>query len=98
MKTPSLFSTMVGDMDERGRLPGPGALATGFPPRVGGRVKSVSWLLRMKPLVNREEPNGLSTVMVAETALPSASMMEKWLVDGTAALVSRPHMSMIGFL
>src|SRR5689334_22146461 len=98
MNTPSLSSTMVGDIDERGRLPGPGALATGLPPRVGGRVKSVSWLFRTKPLVQREEPNGPSTVMVAETALPSASTMEKWLVPGCAALASRPHIVMMGLL
>src|SRR5262245_26634588 len=96
--SPFLSSTMVGDMDERGRLPAPGALATGLPPAVGGRVKSVSWLLSTNPLVQREEPNGLSTVSVKETALPSKSTKDMCDVPGCAAFVSRPHISMIGLL
>src|SRR5688572_25706707 len=91
MKTsPFLSSTIVGDMDERGRFPGPGALATALPFSVGGRVKSVSWLLSTKPLVQREEPNGLSTVAVNETALPSKSTKDMCVVPGCATLASRP--------
>src|SRR5262245_49514473 len=94
--SPFLSTTMVGDMDERGRLFGPGALATSLPPSVGGRVKSVSWLLSTKPLVQREEPNGLSTVSVKETALPSKSTKDMCDVPGWAAFASRPHMSITG--
>ena len=32
---------MVGDIADSGRLPAPGALATGFPSRTGSKEKSV---------------------------------------------------------
>ena len=48
--------TIVGDMDDRGLLPGTMALATGLPSVDGCRAKSVISLLSRKPCVNREEP------------------------------------------
>src|SRR5688572_2774134 len=97
MKTsPCLSNTIVGDMDERGRLPPPGAFATGLPFTTGGRVKSVSWLFKTKPLVQRDEPKALSTEAVNATALPAWSTIDRCVVPGAPALVSRPHMSMIG--
>src|SRR5436190_22696707 len=72
---------MAGAIDERGRLPGPTALAVGAPSRsFGVKEKSVSWLFRKKPLVIRPEPKRLSTVVVIETAFPSASTITRWLV------------------
>src|SRR5690606_16372041 len=88
--SPAPSNTMVGDIEERGRLPGPGALATGLPDSVGGRVKSVSWLLSTKPLVQREEPKGPSTVAVNATALPSKSTTERCVVPGRGASAACP--------
>ncbi len=42
-------STIVGDMEERGRLPGPGRFGSGTPGAAGAKEKSVSSLLRRKP-------------------------------------------------
>ena len=41
-------STIVGDIDERGRLPGPGRLGSGAG-LAGAKLKSVSSLLSRKP-------------------------------------------------
>ena len=62
---PSESSTMVGDMDERGRLPGWTALGSRRPSSSRAvKEKSVSWLLRKNPPTIRPDPNGLSTVVV----------------------------------
>ena len=51
-KLPSALNTIVGAIDERGRLPGATALAICVPSSVAGRnEKSVSWLFRRKPPV-----------------------------------------------
>ncbi len=40
---------MVGEIEERGRLPGPGRLGSGTPGVSGVKLKSVSSLLSRKP-------------------------------------------------
>ena len=70
--------TITGVIDERGRLPGATAFATGRPEASTGRnEKSVSWLLRKKPPTARPEPNSDSTDVVIETTSPSASTTTK---------------------
>ena len=69
-RSPAGSKTSVGDMDERGRLLPATALATGLPPFVGSREKSVSWLFSTKPWTMTEFPKADSTVIVMETALP----------------------------
>ncbi len=74
---------MVGDMDERGRLPGATAFAIGVPSSASGRKeKSVSWLLRRKPTAMRPEPKAVSIEAVMLTASPSASTAETCVVPG----------------
>src|SRR6185437_12027655 len=80
LNLPDASKTIVGDMAESGRLPGAGALATGFPSSTGWKEKSVSWLLRMKPLAIIFEPRTDSTVVVIATASPWSSTMDMWLV------------------
>jgi hypothetical protein len=77
---PSAPKTMVGDMDDRGRLPGATAFATGRPPISGRKEKSVSWLFSTIPPATVRAPNTSSTVVVSETTLPVPSTMERWLV------------------
>ena len=80
---------MIGDIDERGRLPAATALAIGAPSAVvGEKEKSVSWLLRKKPAAIRPEPKMLSTVVVMETAFPAASTMTMWEVPEGSAVAS----------
>jgi len=57
-KSLSLSKTRIGDMDERGRLPGAIALATARPSVDGLCAKSVNSLLRRNPPAQRDEPNG----------------------------------------
>ena len=71
-------------MELRGRLPGCTALATGRPSRVGSKLKSVSWLLRIKPSAITRAPKLSSTDEVKLTALPSRSMMLRWVVDSNS--------------
>ena len=74
----ALSKTSVGDMLDRGRLPGSTRLATGLPsPPVGLKLKSVSWLLSKKPPARPaprftiwREPQASSIVVVMATALP----------------------------
>ncbi len=69
-----VVSRIAGIIDERGRLPAATALATGRPcSSTGENEKSVSWLLRKNPSTIRPVPKMLSTVVVMETTLPSAS-------------------------
>jgi hypothetical protein len=85
-------NTRVGDIEERGFLPGATALAMASPRSSTGRkLKSVSWLLRKKPATKRWDPNSDSTVVVIETTLPMRSTTTKWLVPGTSAVASRPR-------
>ncbi len=85
-KSPSGLKTMVGDIALIGRLPGPGALATGLPSRSASNEKSVSSLLRKKPFAIISEPKTNSMVVVIETTWPKSSTMEKWLVPGNCGV------------
>ena len=67
LKLPSAFSTRVGDIELRGRLPGSTRLAIGTPSRTARNEKSVSWLLSRNPPAMRREPNAFSTLDVIET-------------------------------
>jgi hypothetical protein len=88
---PSWPRTITGDIDERGRLPGATAFATGRPPSTATYEKSVSWLLRKKPPTARPEPNSDSTDVVIETTLPCGSTTTKWLVPDASRVASAPR-------
>ena len=77
-------------MDERGRFPGPGALAAGRPSTPVGDEKSVSWLFRNIPAAIRPEPNTDSTVVVMDTMSPFRSMITKWVVPPGSWVPSGP--------
>ena len=81
---PWLSNTIVGDMEDTGRLPPFTALATGLPSFMGAKVKSVSSLLRKKPAAISWLPNGPSIVDVMVTTLPSLSTATKLVVPGTS--------------
>src|SRR3954471_10789428 len=82
---------MVGTIDERGRLPGATALATGRPcASTGEKEKSVSWLLRKKPSTMRPVPKIDSTVVVIETTFPAASRIMKCEVPVGSGVWSVP--------
>ncbi len=89
--SPRSSNTTVGDMDDRGRRPGPMALATGGASGSYARAKSVNSLLSRKPAAQRWVPNGASTVAVMETALPSLSMIDKCVVPDASSVVSLPQ-------
>ncbi len=94
---PVSSTTMVGDMDERGRLPASTRLAAWRPwASTGARAKSVSSLLSIMPPAIRPDPKGASTVAVMETTSPAASTITKWVVPGASAVVSRPTLSGAG--
>src|SRR5258706_3177921 len=82
---PSLSNTMVGDMAESGRLPGAGALATGFASSTGSSEKSVRVLLRKNPFTITSAPNTDSTEVVMEITWPVLSTMVMWLVPCNTA-------------
>ena len=86
LNLPSGPNTMVGDIALIGRLPGAGALATGFPSRAGSKEKSVSSLLRKNPFAIISEPNTYSTVVVIDTTSPELSTTERWLVPGSCGV------------
>src|SRR5215217_155354 len=69
-------TTIVGLIEERGRLPGSGSLG------VPGPEKSVSSLLSRKPVPGATTalPKLCSMVQVSDTAFPAASMIERWVV------------------
>jgi hypothetical protein len=52
------------------------------------KEKSVSWLLSRKPRTICWLPKANSMELVIATALPSASTMEIWLVDGSSGEAS----------
>ena len=66
------FITMVGAIEDRGRLPGASALAIGTPSRWVRKLKSVSSLFKRNPPTISREPNAFSIVVVIEAALPKA--------------------------
>ena len=78
-----LSNTSVGDMDERGRLPGCTRLAMGWPcASVGAKLKSVSSVVEQEAPLRAafvvticRAPNWSSMVVVMATALPKASTM-----------------------
>jgi hypothetical protein len=77
-KRPSAVSRIIGTIEERGRLPGATAFATGRPmSSTGANEKSVIWLLRKKPSTIRPLPKMDSTVVVIDTTLPAASRTMK---------------------
>ena len=78
------FMTMVGDIEDRGRLPGSTRLAIGTPFLCERNEKSVSSLLSRNPPTIKREPKPFSIVVVIERALPYWSTIEKWLVDGNS--------------
>ena len=80
---PSL-STMVGAIEERGRLPGSTRFATGTPSRWERKEKSVSSLLSRKPRAISREPKPASIVVVIETTSPASSTIDRWLVPGSS--------------
>ena len=80
---PARSYTMVGAIDERGRLPGSTRFATGAPSTSGANEKSVSSLLSRKPpSVSRWLPNAHSIDDVIATALPAPSTIEMCVVAG----------------
>src|SRR3979411_231880 len=68
-------STMVGDMELRGRLPGGGGLGSGAVPCAGVKLKSVNSLLSRKPRPGTTIalPPVCSMVKVYSTTLPQRS-------------------------
>ncbi len=77
--------TMVGAIEERGRLPGSTRFAIGMPSAWVSKLKSVSSLLsRNPPGASTREPNPFSIVVVIESALPAASTIEMCEVDGSS--------------
>src|SRR6056297_2549957 len=80
--------TIVGDIDDRGRLPGATALAIGTPSACDRKEKSVSSLFNRKPLVIKREPKPFSIVVVMDRALPYWSTIEICDVDGSSRLSS----------
>src|SRR4051794_41700429 len=81
---------MVGDIELRGRLNASTRFAVGLPSSVGTKLKSVSSLLRRKPLfVMRRAPKPSSIVVVMATALPCPSITEIWLVPGSISSAGR---------
>src|SRR6476469_10398065 len=96
----SSLSTMVGLIDERGRLPGPGRFGSGTPGVSGAKLKSVSSLLSRNPQPGTvmPDPPVCSIVRVYDTALPHLSVTTRWDVDwpswgGVAPGLPWPHPS-----
>src|SRR3546814_16875159 len=81
-RSPAESKTRVGAIELRGRLPDSTRLAAGRPSRSGVKAKSVSWLLSRKPRTISREPKAPSMLEVKLTALPAASTMLIWLVEG----------------
>ncbi len=87
------FSTMVGAIDDRGRLPGSTRLAIGTPPDWVRKEKSVSSLFSRKPRTIRRLPKPFSMVVVMLSALPAASTIEICEVEGNSMLSSSAQIS-----
>jgi hypothetical protein len=84
-------STMVGAIDERGRLPGSTRLATGTPSTWLRNEKSVSSLFRRNPRTMIRDPKAFSMVVVIDSTLPAASTMEMCEVDGSSGDTPSPQ-------
>ena len=87
------FITIVGDIDERGRLPGASALAIGTPSLCVRKLKSVSSLFSRNPLVISRDPKAFSMVVVIDATLPKLSTIEICEVDGNSRLSSSAHIN-----
>src|SRR3954469_17393408 len=76
------LSTIVGDIELRGRLPGPGRFGSGAVPWVGVKLKSVISLLSRKPRPGTTipEPPVCSMVRVYSTTLPQRSATVRLVV------------------
>src|SRR3954468_21239283 len=70
------LSTIVGAIELRGRLPGPGRFGSGAVPWVGAKLKAVSSLLSMNPRPGTTIPfpPNCSIVNVHSTTLPQRSV------------------------
>src|SRR6478672_4192638 len=91
-------STIVGDMLDRGRLPGAGRFGSGAVPCVGAKLKSVSSLLSRNPRPGTTIPlpPSCSIVFVYDTRSPHRSLTTKWLVcvpslPGLVSAVANEH-------
>ncbi len=82
------FNTIVGDIEERGRLPGASALAIGMPSVWVWKLKSVNSLLSRKPCTINRDPKAFSIVVVIDATFPKLSTIEIWDVDGNSMLSS----------
>ncbi len=82
-------STIVGDIDERGRLPGPGRFGSGTPGTAGAKEKSVSSLLSRKPRPGTviALPPVDSMVRVYDTTLPQRSATVRCVVFSPSYVV-----------
>ena len=68
------FKTIVGDIEDRGRLPGSNLLEINFPSISSRKEKSVSWLFSRNPLsVNNLDPKAFSIEEVIDNAFPYLS-------------------------
>ena len=68
------FRTIVGDIEDRGRLPGSSLLEINFPSISSRKEKSVSWLFNKNPLsVNNLDPKAFSIEEVIDNAFPYLS-------------------------
>src|SRR5215213_615737 len=76
------FVTIVGLIDERGRLPGPGRFGSGTPAVLGTKLKSVSSLFSRKPRPGTviPDPPVCSMVRVYATTLPQRSATVRCVV------------------
>src|SRR5690349_1407366 len=74
---------IVGLIDERGRLPGPGRFGSGTPGASGAKLKSVSSLLSRNPQPGTvmPEPPYCSIVVVNDTTLPHRSDTDRLVVE-----------------
>ena len=91
------FSTMVGDMLDRGLLPGATALPAEWTnPKAlglsGSAAKSSIWLLRIRPHSSTaaREPNDVLIVSVLTKQLPHRSTTQKCDVPASSVIWSAP--------
>ncbi len=84
-------NTIVGAMVLRGRFPGSTRLAIGAPCLVNRREREVGQLVvEQEARRQTPEPNAPSMVVVIDTALPSSSITEIWLVPARSSVASMP--------
>ena len=76
--------TMVGAIEERGRLPGSSRLAMGTPLTCVLNEKSVSSLFNRNPPAISRDPKAFSIVLVIDRTLPAPSTIEICVVEGSS--------------